>query len=319
MRGPALLAAALLVASPAWADPSEAYSRSPGGRRFRVGFDPVSRVTVGLAAAVERGPSGAPKPVPEIDVGIGYRYQSCSGKGRERVAWQIDHRVVAGWVQPLARPAPKVPALDAALYGISALRHDESPRMVLPTSPPVGVPFPFDIGLEAEAGRVTIPLLAAPSRAPAGSATPRIHVGVLRASLLLDPWRSGAPGRSFEIGIGARYDVDLDGAPGSSTPRIIHRVAPMTAGSLRFRFQSADGLAVADLRGEVAPHWSSEGAWALSARTSVHLERALIAVNDQPIAAMLDGGYRYAPGTQRAEPLSDFRVSLGLSVNLQIK
>ena len=229
---------------------------------------------------------------------MSYRAFRASGLGRDRVSWQIDHRALEGWVQPLGHAAG-LPALDAALYRVDLLRHDASPSLVLPTSPPVGLPFPFDVGLAAEVGRVASPAFTPPARG-GGAPVPSLHVGVVKAALLLDPWRSGVPGRSVEIGLGARYDLDVEGAPGLSSPRIIHRVAPMTAGSVRFRVQSLDGLSLADVRGEVFPHWTSEGGWAVLALSAVRLERVLLAVNDQPIAAVLDGGFRRTPATAHA-------------------
>ncbi|MFT3764886.1 MAG: hypothetical protein QM820_05115 [Minicystis sp.] len=224
----------------------------------------------------------------------------------------MEHRIVSGWVRPIAGPAAGVPAIDAGLYGVSLHRHDGSPSLVLPTSPPVGIPFPFDVGFDADAGRVAITAVGKTAEAPV------IHVGVVRAALLLDPWRSGVTGRLFTIGVGARYDLDVEGNPTLAAPRVVHRVAPMTAGSLRFRMESHDGLSVADARAEVSPHWSSLGTWAFSARASVHLERTLIAVQDQPIAAVFEGGYRFDPAARVAEPTSDFRVSLGLALNLAL-
>jgi hypothetical protein len=258
---------------------------------------------------MDRGPTGAPIPAFEADFGLGYRNRSAQGEGRERVTWTVDHKVLAGWVQPVPRP-DGMPALDAALYGVSMLRHDASPSIVLPTSPPVGIPFPFDIGLDAEVGRVTT--LDYPSLRA-------VRVGVARGAVILDPWRSGVPGRSFQIGLGARYD--LDAAPGApmGSPAIIHRVAPMTAGSLRFRYQTGDGITVVDCRGDVVPHYSSEGAWRVLALSSVHVERALVALADQPVAAVLEGGYRYDPKRPDAEAVSDFRVSLGLTMNLSLR
>jgi hypothetical protein len=201
-----------------------------------------------------------------------------------------------------------VPPLDASLYAVSMLRHDASPSIVLPTSPPVGIPFPFDVGFDAEVGRITS--LAYPSHH-------EVRVGVAHASVILDPWRSGAPGRSFAIGLGARYDLET-GTSGPKVP-ILHRVAPMTAASLRFRIQTSDGLTVLDARGEAVPHYTSEGSWRFLALSSLHLERALIAIADQPIAAVLDGSYRYDPPRSDAAGVSDFRVTLGLSVNLMLR
>ncbi|APR86746.1 hypothetical protein A7982_12095 [Minicystis rosea] len=327
MRSRALrvaVAAALATATPSLAAGAEAedaprFAEHPSGHRFRVSFDPASRVTLGLSTVVARGPTGAPAAAPEIDAGLVYRTASARGEGRDRVAWQVEHRISTGWVRPIVGPVSGVPAMDAALYGVSLHRHDASPSLVLPTSPPVGIPFPFDVGFDAEAGRVSLNAFA--------RGAPVIHVGVVRAALLLDPWRSGVKGRLFTIGIGARYDLDVEGAlrgPRDDAmsvlpaPRIVHRVAPMTAGSMRFRIESRDGLSVADARAEVAPHWSSLGTWAFSARANVHLERALIAVSDQPISAVVEGGYRFDPAARVAESTSDFRVSVGLALNLSL-
>jgi hypothetical protein len=318
----AALAAGAALSGEATADegPEEAprWAVSDDGHRYRVAFDPASRVAIGVAGAAERGGAGEVAPAPEIDLGLSYRTVSATGSGRERVTWNVEHRVVEGWVQPLAHPAPRVPALDAGLYRISTLRHDASPSLVLPTSPPVGIPFPFDVGFDAEAGRVFVPAYTGALRA-GGPAPPVVHVGVVHAAFLLDPWRSGATGQSVELGVGARYDLDVVGAPSLATPAIIHRVAPMTAGSVRFRVESRDGLALADLAGEVVPHWTSERTWAVSAQGGAHLERAFLAIDDQPIAAVLDGGYRYLPATRAAEPTNDFRVSLGLSLHLGLR
>lgn len=312
----AFVALALAIAAPDAARaeaPDARFAKDTArARRYRVAFDPASHVSLGVAAAAARGPKGSPAAAPEIDAGVAYRTVRASGAGRERVTWQVEHRIASGWVRPLAGPSPGVPAFDAGLYRATILRHDASPSLVLPTSPPVGIPFPFDVGFDAEAGRVAVSAVSKSSRAPV------IHVGVARAALLLDPWRSGVPGRIFTFGLGARYDLDVEGGPTLASPRAVHRVAPMTEGSLRFRVESRDGLSVADVRGEVAPHWSSLGAWALLGRAVVRLERTLAAVNDQPIAAVLEGGYRFDPKVSTAPAASDFRVSLGLALHLNL-
>lgn len=322
-----LAAAALATATPSVARAGDAKDAPPGfardddsGRHFRVAFDPASRVSLGVAATAARGPAGAPTAAPEIAAGITYRMVRASGTGRDRVAWQVEHRIVAGWVRPLAGPAPGFPALDAAVYSVSLNRHDASPSLVLPTSPPVGLPFPFDVGFDAEAGRVAVTAVGRGAAGVGGVGGPVIHVGVARGALLLDPWRSGVTGRLFTIGLGARYDLDIEGAgtKATMTTRVIHRVAPMTAGSLRLRVESRDGLSVIDASGEIAPCWSSLGRWTFSARSGIHLERTLVAVQDQPIAAVLEGGYRFDPATGAAPATSDFRVSLGLALNLSL-
>ncbi len=319
--GRGLAIALAIAARPAAAEtvaadpPPAVYDTSPEGHRFRVGFDPASHIWLGLAGALGRGPTGRPEAGFEVDAGLGYRNQSAQGTGVDRVAWQVDHRIVAGWVRPVpvvtGGVGGSVPPLDAALYGVSMLRHDAAPSIMLPTSPPVGIPFPFDVGFDAEVGRVTTLAYPEPLRV--------IRFGVARGAFVLDPWRSGQPGQSFEIQIGARYDVDETTMKTALSPTVIHRVAPMTATSLRLRLQSRDGLAVVDCRGDVVPHYTSEGTWRLLALSSVHLERALIAIADQPVAAFLEGGYRYDPPRRDAEAISDFRVSLGLAMSLTLR
>jgi hypothetical protein len=259
--------------------------------------------------------------VAEVGLGLAYRGRYTSGAGRGRVVWQADHRVLAGWIAPASRPIDGVPALDAAVYSASLLRHDQSPSVVLPVSPPVSLPFPFDIGFDGEVGRVSIPL--APPEAPGGGAAPVVRTGVVRASVVLDPWRSGEPGRSLELGLGVRYDIDAypdagDGAAARGAT-VVHRVAPMTAGSVRLRIQAEDGLTALDVRGDFIPHWTSEDRWRVTVLSAAHLERTLAAINDQPIVTVLEGGYGLLPPAGDAEGMHDIRVSLGLRFNVSLQ
>jgi hypothetical protein len=317
-----LVAAAslLLLSTPARARAQEGYETSPEGRSFRVRFDPESRIRLGFGDALGLGGArdGAPAQAPEVTAGVAYRQIESTGEGKDRIVWQIDHRFVSGWIHPFRRAGRSLPALDAALYAVTALRHDELPSIVLPSSPPVSIAFPFDVGFESEMGRVNIPERL-PVAAADGARLPVVRVGVMHAAMILDPWRSGVVGRSLEIGVGARYDIDTYGAPSLRTPKVLHRVAPMTAASLRFRTQSEDGLWIVDCRGEVVPHWTSESIWKVAASGSARLERIMLAVNDEPIAATLEGGYRLSPGTHDVGLTHEVRVSLGLSFNLELK
>lgn len=292
---------------------------SDDGRRFRVRFNPAGRLWAGVADALGPDESGGLAPqVLELSAGFSYRAVSVTGEGTDTIAWHADHRILAGFIQPQNREADGVPALDVALYSVSALRHDKAPRVVLPSSPPVSIPFPFDIGFEIEAGRVFVPSFL-PESAAGGSRVPMLRVGVLRATAFLDPWRSGRPGRSLEIGVGARYDVEPFAVPSFEEATIVHRIAPMTATSLRFRFQSDDGLTVLDCRGDLIPHWTSDQTWEVMASAGARVERTLIAVSDQPVSAVFEGGYRRAPDTSLSRGTDDFRLSLGLTFNLQIQ
>ncbi len=57
----------------------------------------------------------------------------------------------------------------------------------------------------------------------------------------------------------------------------------------------------------------------MAASGSARLERIVLAVNDEPIAATLEGGYRLSPGTSDVGLTHEVRVSLGLSFNLVLK
>lgn len=313
----------ITAASPAAADDLD-FRVSKEGRRFRVQFDPESRIRAGVASTVARTTNGKVSGSVEIHAGISFRRRRAWGEGPTRVEWQIDNRFLTGWVAPDVQPFGTLPALDATFYAVTAHRHDLAPRIVLPSSPPASIPFPFDVGFDSEFGRVTVTRVA-----PLGTrdALPIafMRVGVARATAFIDPLRSNHPGRSIEIGLGVRYDIDLFGAQTGSgnsdsilPPRLVHRIAPGTAGSLRIRFESLDGLWAWDSRGEVVPHWSSERKWALGAFASTHLERTLIAINDEPIAAFFDAGWRLVPASLEMATLHDLRFSLGVTLGLDL-
>lgn len=311
------------AASVATADDRD-FRVSKEGHRFRVQFDPESRIRLGVASALYRTTKNTLGAAIELQSGISFRRRRASGEGPARIEWQIDHRFLTGWIAPTVYPFGQMPAFDATFYANSAHRHDLAPRIVLPSSPPASIPFPFDIGVESEFGRVTVTRVS-PVGTRDGLPIAFMRVGVAHATAFVDPLRSDNPGRSIEIGIGVRYDIDLFGAQTGSgasdslaTPRIVHRVAPGTAGSLRVRLESLDGLWVWDARGEIVPHWTSERQWSLGASAQTRLERTLIAINDEPIAAFFDASWRLVPPTLELAPVHDVRVTLGIALGLDL-
>lgn len=313
-------------------DPEDYQIDEATGHPFRVQFNPARRFSLGLGAAASPLSDAPYTPTLEASIGLSFRSIFKFGEGAGLVLWQVDHRFVSGWFWPLQRKVENVPALDGVVYAISAHRHDEAPSAVLPTTPPISIPFPFDIGFESEIGRFYVPGVL-PESAAGDGRLPYMRIGVMRASFFLDPWRSEKPGRSLEIGVGARYDVEPIGrtpvaagtgagagtANGSLSDRaILHRIAPMTATSLRFRFQSQNGLTVLDMRGDFIPHWTSEQTWKIMGLASGRLERTLFAINDQPFALQLAGDYRYTPQSELLASFHELRVSLGLAFNAQI-
>jgi hypothetical protein len=123
----------------------------------------------------------------------------------------------------------------------------------------------------------------------------------------------------FDVGVEARVGrVRLD-------PKIIeaiHRVAPFTAVSVRWRLQDQDGLTRFDLRGDLTPHWASVGSWQVGAEAVARFERVLIAVNDEPVALVLEAGYERlppAPGFAGFEGAHEFTFLAGLAFGFQLK
>lgn len=290
------------------------YRVSPEGRTFRTRFDPASRIWFGASGSA----SGAGKmfgATSEVAFGIAFRKRDVDTEPGKTL-WQVDHRALTGFAAPYATSTGRLPALDVSLYAVSLHRHDPSPRLVLPTSPPLGVPFPFDTGFELELARAWAP------RRLLGDGFARFTVA--RATTFLDPWRSARAGRSLELGVGVRYDVDVHGAMFADvgrplgTTRVIHRLAPMTATSVRFRYQSDDGLTSIDTRAELVPHWASEGGWALSTSASAAFERTLLAVNDVPISLFALGEMRTVPAAD-APSVTYARIGAGLLVGYPLR
>ncbi|MRG91366.1 hypothetical protein [Polyangium spumosum] len=319
----AIAAIAVSTAPIAAADEGD-FVHSPKGRTFRVRFDPESRIRLGAAASGARKENGRITPALDVHAGISVRRRYAFHEGPARVEWQFDQKILSGFVAPFARPFGDMPSFDATLYGAAAHRHDLAPRIVLPSSPPLSIPFPFDVGFDGEIGRVIVPR-ALPTGVADGAAVPFLRVSVARATAYLDPLRSNHPGRSLEIGVGVRYDLDVYGprrgagpADAITQPRLVHRVAPGTVGSLRFRFETEDGLLALDTRAEVAPHWTSEGTWKVGALGYGRVERTILAINDEPIAAFFDASYRLVPPALELAATHDARASLGLTFGLDL-
>ncbi|MEO7096028.1 MAG: hypothetical protein ABI175_22395 [Polyangiales bacterium] len=285
-----------------------------GTHPFKVRFDPASRVWIGSSVALRAGPERAVASTSRLDFGLAYRGAPRTSTG---ATWQLDHRFVSGFVQPAGVPGQKYVALDVTPYSIDVLRHDDSPHVVLPLSPPVSIPFPFDVGFQAQLARVVV-----------GSSTVFAHdgrglgfarLGVVRAAIVLDPWRSGLPGRSFELGFALRYDVDAYGFGSGPVTTYVHRFAPLTATSVRFRFQSLDGLTTLSVRAEAAPHWTSERRWALEGVADARVERTVLAIEDQPITVGVETTYRYAPATTFTFAEHEIRAVAGVSFALDLR
>jgi hypothetical protein len=298
--------------------PSEppTYQHDPHGHPYRVRFDLGSRALIGAAVAFTTTGDAGVVITPELQAGLHFRSFTEDGEGEERSSWRIDNRLIdVAWLWPVHRPGG-MPSMSATVYRGQYLRHS-APYLIIPSSPPARIFFPFDVGVDLTAGQVWAP--ASTQTLNRGPEIPLLRLTTLAAYVVLDPWRSGRAGDSFEMGFGMRYDIDIEGdnLRAFDSPDIIHRIAPFTSTSLRLHLEDLPGLTALDLRAELTPHWSSENEdWRLSSSSTLHLERTLIAINDQPVALTLDASYRHHPSTDRVPTADEWRATLGLALLL---
>jgi hypothetical protein len=308
-------ATALLATTHATRAAADDYALDETGTHpFKVRFDPASRVWLGSSFALRRGPDGKNQSTPELDFGLAYRGAPHGSTG---AVWQLDHRFASGFVQPAHLEGQRYAPLDVTAYSLDVLRHDDSPHVVLPLSPPVSIPFPFDVGFQTQLARFVVGSAWVATNDDRRLTFARL--GVVRAGVSLDPWRSGMPGRSFEIGFALRYDIDAYGFGSDAATTYVHRFAPLTATSLRFRFQSLDGLTTLSLRAEAAPHWTSEKRWALETLADARVERTILAIEDQPITLGIETAYRHAASTTFALGQHELRAVAGISFALDLR
>jgi hypothetical protein len=282
-----------------------------------VRFDPGNRTLLGVGVAFTT--SAADRFTAPFELRVVKRIRHVLDLGQpdapDFVRWRFDHHLLdTPWLWPAHLPGG-IPSMTTTLYRGHYLRHAKDAALLIPTSPPVRLPFPLDLGFDLTAGQVW-----APATTPTSAGSPQIPLLRLTpaaALITLDPWRSGHPGDTFTLGVGVRYDLDLEGHPtrGLNAPTIIHRVAPFTATSAHLRLEAADGLTAFDARADLTPHWASDDrAWRLAALSSLSIERALIAINDQPIVLSLDASYRLHPSTALTPTTHEWRAALALAL-----
>lgn len=296
-----------------WAGEARAddYDTDEFGQRTRVRFQPSSELRLGwLGGMIDR--SGTRATASVVESGVSYRGESISGRVGNQIRWTLYNRVAWGTVNTTGKGSYEIPVLDATLYSGTYMRHADESYAMLPTNPPRRLYFPFDIGVDTQVGTIRS------ARTPSGNDS--LRIGVTRATILIDPVRASSSGRGIEIGVSARYDVDLNGGDSIQNAVKVHRLAPFTAPTLRWRWQLDSGLANAELFGTWFPHWSSEGHWSTNAlETRARVERVVLAFNDEPISLVIDGSYQRFPSSNGTESWSEAKLLAGVRVGVQLK
>ena len=254
-------AALVALAPPAWAEPAGCTGVTASGARFPVCFDVGNRVSV-IAGSAGFG------------AGASIRHVIHFADDPDLV-WKMEHLILD------ASYAGFEDRFTGVAYRGRYTRHARDGHLVLPFGIPRTLFLPFDIGADVEVGR----LAWRPD-------DPIATVGMIKTAGVVDLAR--AEGFRWRLAIGplARWDVGFD-----RTARAIdhHVVAPFSTGLANARFESRNGITVADLRVEAGTAWHTTGGWQPEVLAEARLERIVIAVNDRPIALVVGGGY--ASGT----------------------
>ena len=274
-RAPLVAAAALLAlcCPPSAAHADSCTGLTKKGGRFPVCFDLGNRLSV---TAGSDGFGGA----------IAFR-QIIHFDDDADLVWKLEHQIGE------TAHAGGETGLTALLYRGRYLRHTRDGHIVIPLGEPKKVFLPFDIGGLVESGRVT--------RRLDGT----YELGIVKTAALVDLWRSRDFRRRLAIGPLARWDVTV-----SARPIILghHSISPFSAGIANFHMESANGLTVADISVEAGTAWTTDMGWHPDVRAEASLERVIIAVNDRPIALMLNA--KYASATDEAIASIGARVVL---------
>lgn len=259
------------------------------GHPFSTCFDPWRGLELGGAFVVDRGALGG-----AFNTGIRLRGERES-RSKTDSTWLSLHNLAATWVRPVDANI----AVQFTGYEGLFRRHVREGVLLLPLNPPVQIPFPLDISIHASALKYERRL----SEGDDWSFEP------LRVSVLFDPLRSASSRFHLGVGVTAAYRVR------QVSREVLHEVAPLTAGTVVFNFESEDGLWFA--RGSVtagASFVAPTPTFTFRARGEVELARVLVAVVDQPVFVFVRGSGAWRDAGAREG--SEWSAQVGLAVRL---
>ncbi|MDY7228688.1 hypothetical protein [Hyalangium rubrum] len=237
------------------------------GRPFPTCFDPGNALLLGTGLRVWDGRAD-----PTLHAGILLRTERTSrSKG---MLWFNTHRLLV----TEATPNSTRRGLTTTLYEGTFRRHLEEGFILIPTSKPIRIPFPFDVTLAVRAGHLE-------RRTWEG---PGLTVETGRAALLLDPIRS-VTGRLW-LGFGPAASHSLRRMPDGELEQ---ELSPFTSALVETGYETEDGWWTVRASGLGGWINSFEGGRRFRVRADASLERILFAVNDQPLWLQAYGTYTY--------------------------
>ena len=230
---------------------------------YRTCFDPGERIEVSV------GPSFGNQPVAGTLTGAIRLRKNRRSHHDPGLLWNRDHTILEAHLE-LPQMSFDKPQIEATAYqGVFIRRYEEGALVVPVGSNPLRIPFPFDVGIEAEVGRFFY------DRADPDHA----RLGVLRAAPVLDAARRIPGAYRFAFGPELSYALGLQR---SGAPR--HSITPFSGGVVDLRFETDDGLWVGTIRGRVAYELEVKGPGRLAWSAGADLERVLFAIDDRPLA-----------------------------------
>jgi hypothetical protein len=285
------------AASPS-SEPRPGWERDAEGRVFRTSFDPGRRMVLGLGWAPRFSSNDLTADPFLVEVGLFDR--QLLDYELERVTWKLTHEALVGRAEISSALDTR---LDATLYLGRFMRWSRDGSISLPSSPGDSVPFPLNIGVEGEVGRLELARrhdqpaadARAPSSASVGASLPAraavaAELGVARAEVLLDFWRQRDLRSHAGVGFGPSYELWLWGAPDG---RIDHWVSPFTSGSVAVHHEWDQGRQLFDLRGSGGWALCTDGRGSARARIGASYELTLLAVDDLPVSLGTSVAYRF--------------------------
>jgi hypothetical protein len=248
-------------------EPDPCLRQDAKGQTYTVCFDPGNRVALLASPGAMLQTSGLSSEL-ELDLGLRLR-RSRASRTHEKLTWTVEQHFLEGGVM-LKQGTP--PAWDVTAYQGIYLRHLEEGFILIPTSTPIRIPFPFDISISPSFGRWE-------RTSPSGFGD---RLEIVRCTLLLDAARD--PTGIQRLAFGPELSYALARSPTNS---LQNELEPLSGGQVRLRNESDDGLwaAQADLHvGWLIVPGRASG---IDSELVASLERVLIAVNDEPLSLRL--------------------------------
>jgi hypothetical protein len=202
--------------------------------------------------------------------------------------WKLEHRLLegstGGWGD----------RFQALAYSGRFLRHARDGHIVLPLGTPRKIFVPFDIGAEAEIGRLR--------QSQQGE---HAELGVVRIAGLIDLSRSEDFKRRLAFGVLASWNLNIDM---EEREVVENQVSPLTQGTATGYIESSNGLTTAEAQLSGGREWSSQDGWRWAGQARVSVERVLLALNDKPLSLVVEA--------QAKAPDSSFRALIGARFSL---